>query len=211
MFTSSKHEYETLVNHGWQQEGTDCETPKTSSIGVYRLYNPALGGMMKMSHHYTSDKGEADNLVANWGWQYDNEGEPIFYSAQDSSGSALSDALAVHRLYNGGLSAHHFTLTQDEKTNLETNWGWAYENIGFYAYGHNWNEKSTIEQIPIYEKKDVIICLVCGEENPTTEHMYNHAITVGRDGWTVKEKLSIVGYNTKQTSVTSCTGCGETK
>ena len=226
LFTSSKYEYETLVNHGWQQEGTDCETPKTSSVGVYRLYNPALGGMMKMSHHYTSDKGEADNLVANWGWQYDNNGEPIFYSAQDSSGSALSDTLAVHRLYNGGLSAHHFTLTQDEKTNLETNWGWTSENIGFYAYEHNWiSESKTVHHdavtkiVPVEAHEAFTTCNVCGEhiDGQTATHGKQHVFAGEGSGWHTEYEnttkwIKIVEQEAYDEVISaSCTDCGATK
>ena len=98
LFTYDKGEYDILSQEtqnggaGWVGENVAWYSPTTSTIGVYRLYNPALGGMSKMSHHYTTNKQEAEELVSTQGWQYDNGGEPIFYSAQDSSGNALNNA-----------------------------------------------------------------------------------------------------------------------
>ena len=87
-----------------------------------------------MSHHYTTDKAEADKLVAENGWQYDNDGAPIFYSAESSDGTPLSGASAVYRLYNSALSAHHFTLDADENSKLISEYQWIGESTGFYAY-----------------------------------------------------------------------------
>ncbi len=118
LFTTSYSEYQSLVNHDWKQEGEawDAATPSSGTKGVYRLYNPGLGALCKMSHHYTTNKNEADNLVKSWGWVYDNDGQPVFYSATDSYGIA-NGAWPVYRLYNPGLSAHHYC------TDL-TEWAW---------------------------------------------------------------------------------------
>ena len=134
LFTTDKSEYESLIQHDWAQEGETWTSPVSGSKGVYRLYNPALGAMAKMSHHYTTDKAEADKLVAENGWQYDNDGSPIFYSAQSSDGTPLSGASAVYRLYNSALSAHHFTLDADENSKLISEYQWIGESTGFYAY-----------------------------------------------------------------------------
>ena len=139
LFTTDKSEYNLLTQYGWKQENAAWYTPKTSSVGVYRLYNPALGAQGKMSHHYTTNKAECENLVKNYGWSYDNDAKPIFYSAVDENGKALSNAKSVYRLYNGGLSAHHYTLDASENKNLQANEGWSGEGVGFYAY----DEKAT--------------------------------------------------------------------
>jgi hypothetical protein len=133
LFTTDKTEYEDLVKHDWRQEGMSWASPRWSAKGVYRLYNPGLGALAKMSHHYTTDKAEADDLVANHGWVYDNDEQPIFYSAEDNTG-AFDGAEPVYRLYNGGLSAHHYTLDSDENDRLIAKYGWNGEGIGFYAY-----------------------------------------------------------------------------
>ncbi len=136
LFTTSSSEYSSLTAHNWKQEGISWTSP-TAGKGVYRVYNPGLGAMTKMSHHYTSDYAEAADLVANHGWQWDNGGKPIFYSAEDDSGAALEGASAVYRLYNGGLSAHHFTLDASESSSLISDHGWNGEGVGFYAYPLN--------------------------------------------------------------------------
>ena len=134
LFTSSKSEYNSLTAHNWKQEGVSWYSPNAGSFGVYRLYNPGLGAMGRMSHHYTCDYAEAADLVANHGWRWDNGGQPIFYSAEDDSGNALDDASEVYRLYNDGLSAHHFTLDSDEYISLMRDHGWNGEGVAFYAY-----------------------------------------------------------------------------
>ena len=149
LFTSSKYEYDVLKQElemsggGWSGEEIAWHSPKTSTVGVYRLYNPDLGAQGKMSHHYTTNKAEAEELVANWGWQYDNEGEPIFYSAVDVNGNALSGALPTYRLYNDALSAHHYTTDVAEHNELVANQGWASEGIGWYSWKNVPTNKET--------------------------------------------------------------------
>ena len=136
LFTTDESEYESLVAHDWQKEGEAWSSP-TSGKGVYRLYNADLGAMAKMSHHYTTDEAEVKLLTDKYGWVADNDGKPIFYSAEDESGNALEGASPVYRLYNGGLSAHHYTLDKDENDKLTTNHGWSGEGVGFYAVKTN--------------------------------------------------------------------------
>ena len=133
LFTTDYDEYSRLTAHDWKQEGVSWTSP-VAGKGVYRVYNPGLGAMAKMSHHYTSDYAEAANLVAQHGWQWDNGGQPIFYSAEDASGNALAGASEVYRLYNDGLSAHHFTLDASENSSLISDHGWNGEGVGFYAF-----------------------------------------------------------------------------
>ena len=133
LFTTDKSEYDSLVAHDWQKEGEAWSSSLDSAVGVYRLYNPGLGALAKMSHHYTTNKEEAEDLVANHGWVYDNDKKPIFYSAE-SNASAFDGAEPVYRLYNGGLSAHHYTLDSDENSKLIKEHGWNGEGTGFYAY-----------------------------------------------------------------------------
>ena len=136
LFTTDMQEYISLTAHDWRQEGTAWASPIAGTKGVYRLYNAALGSMAKMSHHYTTDKAEADNLVKNWGWVYDNGGAPIFYSAEDDSGTFYGTS-PVYRLYNDGLSAHHYTLDKGEYDSLIANQGWSGEAVAFYAGAGN--------------------------------------------------------------------------
>ncbi len=137
LFTTSLDEYNALTAYDWKQESVSWYSPSTSVVGVYRLYNAGLGSMQKMSHHYTTDKVEADSLVRDHGWAYDNGGAPIFYSAVDSNKKTSSGAVACYRLYNGALAAHHYTLDANENNALVSNQGWSGEGIGFWA----WNKK----------------------------------------------------------------------
>jgi hypothetical protein len=141
LYTVDKTEYQNLLAEHWTQEGEAWLSPDSGEKGVYRLYNPGLGALCKMSHHYTSDKSEADDLVKNHGWVYDNGGEPIFYSAEYNGGNSFyGSAGASHlmRLYNPGLSAHLWTLDDDEAGDLNENWGWGIETFvngcGFWVY-----------------------------------------------------------------------------
>ena len=134
LFTTSESEYDSLTAHDWRQEGVSWSAPTKSGKGVYRVYNPGLGAIGRMSHHYTSDYAEAADLVANHGWRWDNGGSPIFCSAVDFWGYPLEDASEVYRLYNDGLSAHHFTLDFDEDISLIEDHGWNGEGVAFYAY-----------------------------------------------------------------------------
>jgi surface protein len=136
LFTTDESEYESLITENWQKEGEAWSSP-TSGKGVYRLYNAGLGALAKMSHHYTTDEAEVKLLTEQYGWVADNGGNPIFYSAEDESGNALEGASPVYRLYNGGLSAHHYTLDKDENDQLTTNHGWSGEGVGFYAVKTN--------------------------------------------------------------------------
>ena len=101
------------------------------------MYNSELGKQFKMSHHYTTNKAESDVLVKNYGWLYDNNSKPIFYSAQDAKGNQLTGSTIVYRLYNEALSAHIYTLDASEIFNLITYEGWSGEIIGFYEYKTN--------------------------------------------------------------------------
>ena len=128
LWTTSYDEYKALPTYGWKQEGVAWNCPTSSSIGVYRLYNPGLG-----THHYTASKSEADYLVANQGWQYDNDGKPLFYSAGET-GDNYAGSFNVYRLYNSDLSQHHYTLDVNEYNTCIDKYNWKGEGVDFYAY-----------------------------------------------------------------------------
>ncbi len=122
LFTTNKTEYDNFVaklaagQDVWIGEGIDWLAPATGSV-VYRLYNAALGAMQHSSHYYTTDKTEADTLVANSGWKYD---DAVNYF--QSGGST-----AIYTCYNEALgSAHHYTSSRTEWEGLAAN-GWNLE------------------------------------------------------------------------------------
>ena len=237
LYTTEESEYDSLVSEGWNQEGVSWYSPKQSVKGVYRLYNADLGAQFKMSHHYTTNYEEAADLVENQGWAWDNNAQPIFYSAQDENGNLLSDnsveATYVFRMYNDGLSAHLFTMDNSEKeVNVAKN-GWDDEGTGFYAYkykcvseGHTYGDWSVNKASSCSEAGSKSrTCAVCGHEETTTipalSHVYQWVdesdATCTEDGLSV-EKCALCGFKTGKTVVLpalghnfvndKCTRCG---
>ncbi len=92
------------------------ESTRTTTIVMYRMYNPNSG-----EHFYTSSLKEKDILVKA-GWKY----EGVAWNAPSSSG------IPVYRLYNPNAGDHHYTMSAAEKDSL-VNAGWNYEGIGWYS------------------------------------------------------------------------------
>ncbi|MBQ9610135.1 MAG: hypothetical protein IJV15_11925 [Lachnospiraceae bacterium] len=89
----------------------------SSSIEIYRLYNPNSG-----EHFYTSNEIEKDNL-SSLGWKY----EGVAWDAPETSD------IPVYRLYNPNAGDHHYTIDEEEKEKL-VDAGWEYECISWYSY-----------------------------------------------------------------------------
>ena len=172
---------------------------------MYRLYNAGLGALGKMSHHYTTSKYEADDLVANHGWVYDNNANPIFYSAQDESGNTTVDnASPVYRMYNDGLAAHHFTLSNTERDTNVAKYGWNNENIGWYSYHeHNYEAvyktvhyDAVTKQVPVYEYTEHMLCNVCQADttqiciDTRKEHMATHGVEYDGSNYKLQNQVN---------------------
>ena len=119
-----------------------AETEGTTSVVMFRLYNPNSG-----EHFYTSDGGEKKVLV-NAGWR----DEGIGWIAPVKSDTP------VYRLYNENAGDHHYTIDAKEQNNL-VNAGWKSEGIGWYSD----DEKS----IPLYREYNPNA--VTGTHNYTTD------------------------------------------
>ena len=117
LFTPAKKEYDTLPKYGWKQEGAAWYAPKSGS-GVYRLYNPKT-----KDHHYTASANEAKVLTTKYGWTYDNNKKPLFYSG---------GKVNIYRLYNKAfkVGSHHFTGSKKEYDTLPQ-YGWKQEGAAF--------------------------------------------------------------------------------
>ncbi len=132
LFTTDKKEYDDWVAIGkknkdyWLGEGVDWFSPvsyvnDTKTPKVYRLYNPGLGAMTRMSHYYTSSKTEMEDLCKNWGWkketQFSGKDGCVFLSDDTGSGvpifTAYSEALR---------SSHHYTSSSKEWKGLDAGW-----------------------------------------------------------------------------------------
>ena len=119
LFTASKNEYTVLPGYGWKQEGTAWYAPKAGA-GIYRLYNPKT-----KDHHYTASANEAKVLTTQYGWVYDNNKKPLFYSGGN---------VPIYRLYNKKftIGSHHLTKSLKEY-NVLPGYGWKQEGIAMYA------------------------------------------------------------------------------
>jgi hypothetical protein len=96
---------------------------------IYRFYNPVSRG-----HFFTADSAERDTVLANPQWGYSYEG--VGFNASNTGGDSL---LPVYRFYNPVSQGHFFTINEAEKNNVlaHPEWGYKFENIGFYAYASN--------------------------------------------------------------------------
>ena len=134
LYTTSLGEYNACGSGNysdWRAEGVAWESPASSAIPVYRLYNPKLG-----DHHYTSNDAERKALVENHGWKSE---VVAFYSVDGEEPYALP----LHRLYNGKLKRgqHHYTASSNERDVLTSNYGWRYEDVGFFGIDPDYEEK----------------------------------------------------------------------
>lgn len=115
-YTSDNGEKASLVNVGWQAEGTIGKTATTGEP-VYRLYNPNTG-----DHHYTKSINERDQL-SSVGWQ----AEGVAFTSAGST--------QILRLYNPSVitGSHHYTQNEYEKNQL-VKAGWQAEGVGWNCY-----------------------------------------------------------------------------
>ncbi|WP_429958630.1 C39 family peptidase [Enterococcus sp. AZ196] len=97
------------------QDGSRVFRAASSTIQLYRLYNPNSG-----EHFYTQTTGERDNL-RKVGWRYEGIGW-----VAPASGNP------VYRLYNPNAGDHHYTLNANERDHLKKK-GWRYEGVSWYS------------------------------------------------------------------------------
>ena len=122
LWTANSNEYKTLPKYGWKQEGSAWQAPKGSTYAgkacqaVYRLYNPKT-----KDHHYTANANEAKVLTSQYGWTYDNNKKPVFYSGGN---------VPIYRLYNKSfkVGSHHLTKSKKEYDTLPQ-YGWKQEGV----------------------------------------------------------------------------------
>lgn len=91
----------------------------SSKRSVYRLYNSNVKGG---DHYYTLSKYEAKTLV-NLGWRWDNNANPVFYSAGTVN-------LYVSYNPNAQSGAHNYTTNIFEQNSL-LSVGWKYGAIAW--------------------------------------------------------------------------------
>lgn len=119
---SSYWTYERVAYKAILPSGETC----VSGSPVYRFWSDRLG-----KHFYTIDAGEKQFVIDNLGatWRY----ERVAFCAHTSQ---VANTSPVYRFWSDRLQGHFYTISGDEKTNVENSFGdtWRYENIGYFAY-----------------------------------------------------------------------------
>ncbi len=103
---------------------------------LFRFYNPASKG-----HFFTASAQERDTVLANPDWGYRYEG--VGFKNSVTTGIDLNP---VYRFYNPVSRGHFFTINAAEKDTVLANpdWGYRYEDVGFYAFGASSNQGTDI-------------------------------------------------------------------
>lgn len=96
-------------------------------VPLYRFYNLENGG-----HFYTISASESAYVQAHYAAVYRYEGEVFDVFTGDPGYSYMRP---VHRFYNRVSGAHFYTISEQEKSIVQTAWPtvFAYEGIAFYA------------------------------------------------------------------------------
>ena len=118
LFTIDQGEMDWLSSlPTWNNQGEAWKAPVSSSLAIYRCYNPNSG-----EHHYAA-AGEAEWLVSQ-GWTQ----EKLAFYSDDNMG------VPVYRLWNGlaGVGSHYYTINEFEKDILVAG-GWQFEGVNFYG------------------------------------------------------------------------------
>ena len=114
----------------WNDENEAWKAPVSSSLAVYRVYNPNSG-----EHHYAA-ADEAEWLVSQ-GWTQ----EKIAFYSDDNMG------VPVYRLWNGGegVGSHYYTTDEGEAAYLASI-GWTAEGVNFYGVKEEGEKEMTAAQ-----------------------------------------------------------------
>lgn len=132
-YTISPAEKDNLIaNYSsvWTFEGTAYHTAATASqtglLPVYRFWSGR-------AHFYTINEEEKDWLVSEWSSVWTLEGV-AFYAYPE--GQQPSDAKPIYRFWSPVNSVHFYTVSDEERDNLNANYSyfWTYEGVAFYAY-----------------------------------------------------------------------------
>ncbi|KFI47929.1 hypothetical protein [Bifidobacterium biavatii] len=123
---SGDHKISLVDEKGAIQGWTDVTVkkkpvPAVKPVAVYRVYNRNSG-----LHHYTTSKGERDNLV-KLGWR--DEGTSFTAAAKEAANKNLKP---VYREYNPNDGNHNWTMNKGEHDQL-VKIGWRDEGIAWYV------------------------------------------------------------------------------
>jgi uncharacterized protein DUF5648 len=114
----------------WDYEGVAFRVPGASdpnAAPVYRFWSENLA-----SHFYTINEWEKDKLVDQYAdvWAYEG---PVFYAYPVDKQPGW--ALPVYRFWSASKSTHFFTIDEQERDKLLSQFSnvWVYEGIAWYA------------------------------------------------------------------------------
>lgn len=131
-YTTNTAEKDHLVETAsavWHYEGdgfrvfaaNDC----LGKASVYRFWSPTY-----KHHFFTVKSAEKDQIIATNSANWNYEGVAFCAETSEDHGG-----LPIYRLWNATRKAHHYTISNTEKTNLEApGTGWTYEGIAFYGF-----------------------------------------------------------------------------
>ena len=119
---------------GWQRTGLSFNVYPTATAGaasVCRFFSTAFDP--KSSHFYTPFPVECTTVKANPSWQFEGEGDEVFYiPVASASGTCGSDTTPVYRLYNNGMGNapnHRYTTSAATRDQMVAA-GWVIEGNG---------------------------------------------------------------------------------
>jgi len=135
-FTKNADEIAKLDNGtftGWRRTGLSFNVYATATMGaasVCRFFSTAFAP--KSSHFYTPFADECAQVKTNPSWQFEGDGNEVFYIPVASADGMCGAGIAVYRLYNNGMGAapnHRYTTSATARDAMVAA-GWVIEGNG---------------------------------------------------------------------------------
>ncbi len=127
----------------WQGTGSSCSDYVAAGpfpVPVYRFWSPTL-----LKHFFTTSERDKDNFLAEPEETTTFEGIAYLAFVDDSD----PDTLPVYRFWSDSLGVYFYTILEDEKDKLRTEYShaWTYEGPAFYAYPEGSEPE---DAVPVY-------------------------------------------------------------
>jgi hypothetical protein len=119
---------------GWARTGQSFNVYATAAPGansVCRFFSTAFDP--KSSHFYTPFADECATVMANPVWQFEGQGDQVFYiPVASDTGSCATGTIPVYRIYNNGMGGapnHRYTASAATRDQMVSD-GWVLEGNG---------------------------------------------------------------------------------
>lgn len=151
-------------------------------VGLHRFWSPLLS-----RHFYTMSECEKRKLLEQYAHVWTYEGTAYYGLPEQSD----PDAAPVYRFWSPVLSAHFYTICDDEKDKLLNKYPdvWTYEGVGFFAYPSG---RAPAETTPVHRFwSDVLSChfyTMSEAERDWLVDNYAHVWTYEDIAWWAYEK-----------------------